>query len=180
MDTDERRVYELGYHMVPTLSEEELQKELNSLRGAIKEVGGNFIMEGEPTMMDLAYTMYINEGGTNTGFDTAYFGWIKFDVAPEQLSHIEEEIIGGNKHILRHLLFKTVAEDTRAEIKLDQLTEVKSSETLAKAPKAETQESEQLSEDEKKKAAAKLDETLDKILEEGDESTETTDKTKED
>lgn len=167
MDTDERRVYELGYHMVPTLSEAELQKELDSLRGEISKLGGTFIMEGEPALVTLAYTMYINEGGSNTAYDKAYFGWIKFDLEPSHIAHLEREVIGENKNVLRHLLFKTVAEDTRAEIKLDQLTEVKTSETIAKAPKAEERaHTDELSDEEKKQAEADLDETIEKLLDE--------------
>lgn len=165
MDTDERRVYELGYHMVSTLSEESLQSELTSLRDAIKKLGGSFIMEGEPALIDLAYAMYVNEGGANTAYDKAYFGWIKFDMEPAQVTHLEKEVLGADKNILRHLLFKTVAEDTRAEIKLEQLTEVKTSETIAKAPKAESRvEDSVLSTEEKAANEAELDETIDKLL----------------
>jgi ribosomal protein S6 len=167
METDERRVYELGYHMVSTLSEEELQNELNSLRDEIKKLEGNFIAEGEPALIELAYTMYINEGGKNTSFDKAYFGWMKFDLDPSQLAHLKDEVIMENKNILRYLLFKTVAEDTRAQVNLEELKEVKNTDTLAPAPKAEKpEEDEKKSEEEKKEADADLDETIDKLLEE--------------
>ncbi len=167
---DERRVYELGYHMVSTLTEEELLKEVDSLRGAISELGGNFITEGEPTLMDLAYTMYINEGGKNTAYDKAYFGWMKFDLDPAQISHLQKEVIDENKNILRHLLIKTVAEDTRAQVNLDELKEVKSNDTIAPAPKAEKpkEETVEVSDTEvsKEEIVKDLDETIDKLLEE--------------
>jgi ribosomal protein S6 len=166
---DERRVYELGYHMVSTLTEEELLKEVDALRGAISELGGNFITEGEPALMDLAYTMYIGEGGKNTKYDKAYFGWMKFGLEPGQISHLQKEIIDENKNILRHLLIKTVAEDTRAQVNLEQLTEVKSNETIAPAPKVEKPKDDVVEEstpDEQKEAAKDLDETIDKLLEE--------------
>ena len=166
---DERRVYELGYHMVSTLTEEELLKEVDSLRGAISELGGDFITEGEPALMDLAYTMYIGEGGKNTAYDKAYFGWMKFDLEPAQLDHLQKEVIDENKNILRHLLIKTVAEDTRAQVNLEELREVKSNETIAPAPKAEKEvgdDAQSATPEEKKESAKDLDETIDKLLEE--------------
>ncbi len=165
---DERRVYELGYHMVPTLTEEELQKEVDSLRSAISELKGNFLSEGQAALIELAYTMVIGEGGKNTKYNTAYFGWIKFDLEPEQLAHLQDEVIADNKSILRHLLIKTVAEDTRAQVNLEELKEVKSNEKLAPAPKAEKKEEEKKEQtaEEKKEASKSLDDTIDKLLEE--------------
>jgi len=171
---DERRVYELGYHMVPTLTEEELQKEVDSLRGAISELKGTFVSESEPALIELAYTMVIGEGGKNTRYDTAYFGWIKFDLEPVHLAHLQDEVIADNKNILRHLLIKTVAEDTRAQVNLEELKglkEVKSDEKIAPAPKAEAkeekkEETKEQTEASKKAAAKDLDSTIDKLLEE--------------
>ncbi len=166
---DERRVYELGYHMVPTLTEEDLQKEVDSLRSAISELKGNFLSEGEPALIELAYTMYIGDGGKNTAYDKAYFGWIKFDLMPDQLAHLQDEVIADNKNILRHLLIKTVAEDTRAEVNLDELKEVKNDDVLAPAPKVEKADSVEKSAEtpakDKEEAAKDLDETIDKLLE---------------
>ncbi len=168
---DERRVYELGYHMVSTLTEEELLKEVDALRGAISDLKGNFISEGEPTLIDLAYTMYIGEGGKNTKHDKAHFGWMKFDIEPGQINHLQKEVIDENKNILRHLLIKTVAEDTRAQVNLEELREVKSDEKLAPAPKVVTKEEDtaskaETSDSDKKEAAKNLDDTIDQLLEE--------------
>ncbi len=167
---DERRVYELGYHMVSTLTQEELLKEVDSLRSAISELGGNFITEGEPTLIELAYTMFINEGGKNTKYDKAYFGWIKFDIEPSQITHLQKEVIDENKNILRYLLIKTVAEDTRAQVNLEELKEVKNNEKIAPAPKVEQAQDSEVAKDSDKEDEAKmvkdLDETIDKLLEE--------------
>ena len=169
---DERRVYELGYHMVPTLTEEELQKEVDSLRGAISELKGTIVSESEPAPIELAYTMVIGEGGKNTRYDTSFFGWIKFDLEPAQLAYLQDEVIADNKNILRHLLIKTVAEDTQAQVNLEELKEVKSNEKIAPAPKTaeKKEEVKEKTVEEKKEAAAdlakNLDSTIDKLLEE--------------
>jgi len=168
---DERRVYELGYHMVPTLTEEELQKEVEALRNAITELEGTIVSEGEPERMELAYTMIINDGGKNTKYDTSYFGWIKFDMDPAQLAHLQDEVIAFNKNIIRHLLIKTVAEDTQAHINLNELKEVKSDETIESpiatqedASSIDTEESVSSEEATAEKVADELDSTIDKLL----------------
>ncbi len=166
---DERRVYELGYHMVSTLTQEELLKEVDSLRSAISELGGNFITEGEPILIELAYTMFINEGGKNIKYDKAYFGWIKFDIEPAQITHLQKEVIDENKNILRYLLIKTVSEDTRAQVNLEELKEVKNNEKIAPAPKEQPQVLEATKDSDKEdeaKIVKDLDETIDKLLEE--------------
>ena len=167
---DERRVYELGYHMVPTLTEEELQKEVDSLHSAITELGGAIVSEGEPTQIELAYTMIINDGGKNTKYDTSYFGWIKFDIEPVQLSHLQDEVIAFNKNIIRHLLIKTVAEDTQAHINLNELKEVKSDEVI-EPPITEADGDADTHEEDNGQGAAnpeknadELDDTIDKLL----------------
>ncbi len=163
---DERRVYELGYHMVPTLTEDELQKEVDSLRSAISELKGTIVSESEPALIELAYTMVIGEGGKNTKYDTAFFGWIKFDLEPAQLAYLQDEVIADNKNILRHLLIKTVAEDTQAQVNLDELKEVKSNEKIAPAPKADVQDDAKEKKEEAADLAKNLDSTIDKLLEE--------------
>ncbi len=157
---DERRVYELGYHMVPTLTEEDLLKEVESLRSAISELEGNLLSEGEAVLIELAYTMIIGEGGKNTKYDKAYFGWIKFDLMPDKLAHLQDEVIAENKNILRHLLIKTVTEDTMAQVNLEELKEVKNDEVLAPAPKVESAVKD------KEEVAKDIDDTIDKLLEE--------------
>ncbi len=165
---DERRVYELGYHMVPTLTEEEVLNEVNALRVAIEESDGKVISEGEPERIDLAYTFVIGEGGRNTKYDTSFFGWIKFEFDPKQLSVFEEEFVKHNKNIMRYLLIKTVAEDTLANINLAELREIKNDDIITQVPDEEDVNISE-SDDNKKSGTDELDkdidETIDKLLE---------------
>ncbi len=168
---DERRVYELGYHMVPTLTEEELQKEVELLRSAISELNGTIVSEGEPNMIDLAYTMAVNEGGKNTKYDTSYFGWIKFDLEPKNIAYLKNEVIEDNKNIFRYLLIKTVAEDTQAKVHLEMLKEVENKETLTPVQMQKTEVVEDSIDEQdiikmKEDLDKDIDSTIDKLLEE--------------
>ncbi len=61
-DTATLRIYEVGYHIIPDTKEEELEKVVGSIREAIEKAGGTFIAEGAPSLMKLAYTVYLREG----------------------------------------------------------------------------------------------------------------------
>lgn len=114
------RVYELGYHIIPAVSEEEAPKEAAAIKELIGQHGGTVFSEEAPKHMTLAYTMYRTENGKKTKFDTAHFGGIKFEMDPANVIKIKE-VLDVNKNILRHIIFKTVKENTRAEIRLPQV-----------------------------------------------------------
>lgn len=128
------RVYEAGYHILPTVKEEEVEKVTAEIRAAIEKAGGSFIAEGTPQMMKLAYPMYINAAGKNTEYDRAYFGWIKFECTGAAAVSIHH-MLQGNAAILRSIIFKTVREDTRASARPTILREVKRTDTIASTPK---------------------------------------------
>ena len=109
----ERVIYELGYHIVPAVGEEGLPKEVSVLKEEIEKLGGTFISEEFPTHVTLAYTMVRASGGAREKFASAYFGWLKFEMDPEQTLILKEKL-AANENVLRYLLFKTVREDTRA------------------------------------------------------------------
>ncbi len=118
MDGDiDPRVYELGYSIIPDVSEEEAPKEALAIKDFIKEHGGIVISEEAPKYIDLAYDMFRTENGKKEKFETAYFGGIKFEMTPSGVIEIKN-VLDSNRNILRHIIFKTVKEDTRADIRL--------------------------------------------------------------
>ncbi len=152
----EPRVYELGYLLVSSLQQEEVTETLDSLRKELLNLGAKFISEGEPELIDLAYTMSVNEGGKHTKYDKAYFGWMKFELEPQQVLEFEQEVLKFNKNVLRYIIVKTVKEETRAQLKqeaLEALNEVKNEEAIAPAP---TEEKGELSDEEIDKAVEEL------------------------
>lgn len=138
-DTDAEeapRVYEIGYHIVPTKKEDELEPIVGKIRAMIEKVNGHLLAEGAPTLQRLSYIISIREKGKRVSYDRGYFGWIKFEApAPEAVGL--EEALRNTDDILRAILFKTVREETRARFKTGGLKEVRRGDVLRPAPRKE-------------------------------------------
>ena len=109
--TDKATVYEVAFHIVPTVSPEKLPAEFDAVKAILGKVGATIISEEAPNMRELAYTMVKVVGPVRHKFDTAYFGWVKFEAAPEAVSEINKAMDASDK-IIRHLVVKTVRENT--------------------------------------------------------------------
>ncbi len=151
-------VYELGYHILPTVSENDLPEKLDELRKLISDFEGEFIMEGEPELIDLAYTMIVPRGGHNDKYDKAYFGWIKFRAPKAKIPELQKEL-KLSQDLLRFILFKTAEEDTRAQIKIHELKEVKNDASIENKTEDETHE--ELKEEELEKSLEEITDTAD-------------------
>ena len=123
------QVYELGYHIVSTVAEENLPKEVETLKAIVLKDGGSLVSEGEPKLINLAYSMTKSVADTKKKFNTAYFGWLKFETKSELMPMIKKAV-DANDHVLRYLLIKTVRENTLFTPKLNVRTVEK------EAPKA--------------------------------------------
>jgi len=145
---DETRVYEIGYHILPSVPEENLDDVVAVIRNTIEKASGSLITEGAPQSVKLAYTMYVNRGGTHDKYDSAYFGWIKFEAPAEAALSLGAEL-KENGQILRYLIFKTVKEETRASVRVPKLREVKRTDTIDSTPRrgAPAEEKEEVSEE---------------------------------
>lgn len=142
-ETEEKltRVYEIGYHITPTVKEEELEKVVGAVRTEIEKAGGNFIAEGAPSLMRLAYPIILLENGKRIGYDRGYFGWIKFEAAADLAQGLERSL-ERDGHIMRCIIFQTVREDTRAKYKAPTLREVKRVDTIKSTPRRSVTEEE--------------------------------------
>lgn len=85
-------VYEISYVIVPTLSEDAALEKVNALKESIATLDGSFISEETPYERELAYEMIRVIKNTNTRFNEGYFGWVKFELAPSNISKIEEAL----------------------------------------------------------------------------------------
>ncbi len=104
METNEQvSIYEVGYHLLPTLAEDALSEEANKVKAIITKEGGEIISEALPELKSLAYEI---EKYTRT-----YFGWVKFSISPDAISKIKTTLDASN-NILRHLIVGTVKEST--------------------------------------------------------------------
>jgi ribosomal protein S6 len=112
------QVYELGYHIVSTVAEENVPKEVQTLKDTVLKDGGSLISEGEPKLINLAYSMTKSVADTKKKFTSAYFGWIKFETKSELMPMIKKAA-DANPNVLRYLLIKTVRENTMYTPKLN-------------------------------------------------------------
>ncbi len=110
-EENELTVYELGYHLLPTIVDDETAKEVVEIKSVLEKQGAVFIAEEAPKTTTLAYTIVRTEGGKRHKFNSAYFGWVKFEMSAENISEIEKTF-RANENILRFILIKTVKEST--------------------------------------------------------------------
>lgn len=99
-------VYELGFHLLPTLSEEEVISAVEALKGVLTDAGAALFAERAPLMMPLAYGIDRVVEGARRTFDSAYFGWLAFEAPSSALAAINEKV-SVHASVLRHLLVKT-------------------------------------------------------------------------
>ncbi|TSC61857.1 MAG: Uncharacterized protein G01um101448_551 [Parcubacteria group bacterium Gr01-1014_48] len=110
-DLGDLKVYEVGYFLVPLIAESDLGTEVGKIQSAIEQHGGVSISDEFPAMRSLAYEMRKAIGERNQVFSTGYFGWIKFEIAPESVEVLKGDFdkLGS---ILRFILVRTVRENT--------------------------------------------------------------------
>src|SRR3989344_4596924 len=139
----ESQIYELGYHLVPTVSETDLSQEVAKLQNIITDAHGSIISESFPEMRGLAYEIAKRVDTNYSRFNKAYFGWIKFEAIGSSIEDIDKKL-KLNLSVLRFILVKTVRENTmftpkivspRREHKEDGL--VKEAEPVLKTPISE-------------------------------------------
>lgn len=104
-------VYEVGFHIVPTVSPENLPREVDALKAVLMKNGAVTISEEFPKLRPLAYTMIKAIGPARNRCDSAYFGWVKFEAPKESVTAIDKEF-KANEKVLRYLIVKTVRENT--------------------------------------------------------------------
>lgn len=124
-------VYEVGFHIVPAVSPEKLPAEVDAIKALLDGNKATIISEEFPKLRNLTYTMVKVIGPVRNKYDTAYFGWIKFEAGVEEILEIKKGM-DANEKVLRYLLIKTARENTLYGAKI--LPEEKA-EVAADAPK---------------------------------------------
>lgn len=110
------RIYEFGYHIISSIPEEKLPSEVTAIKDVLEANGAVFIAEEFPRLKHLSYVITKVLSAKHLKFDTAYFGWVKFEMDPSSVL-VVKKIFEGNPNILRFLIVKTVRESTLAVIK---------------------------------------------------------------
>ncbi len=104
-------VYEVGYLMVPTISEENVGGEVTAFKDELQAQGAIFISDEYPKMMELAYEMSRSIANKKQKFSYGYFGWVKFECTTVQGKAIKESL-DKNEKLVRYLMITTVREST--------------------------------------------------------------------
>jgi ribosomal protein S6 len=105
MDSPEIHSYELAFHVLPTIAEGEVEGVFASIKDVIKKEGGEIFDEEAPERFELAYEVVRHLEGKNRGFNSAYFGWVRFKATGAAAVVVNAEA-DQNSSILRHLLIK--------------------------------------------------------------------------
>lgn len=115
-DQVDNRIYEIGFHIVSSIPEEKLPAEMAVIKELLEKNGAVFISEELPKLKHLTYKMTKVVGARHLKFDTAYFGWVKFEMDPGKVEVVEKALKLSDT-ILRFLIIKTVRESTMSVLK---------------------------------------------------------------
>jgi ribosomal protein S6 len=126
------RVYELGFHLDPELPTEGVKAAYGAVRDLISSKG-TIIAEGEPQMIQLAYTISRQETAGRRDFNSAYFCWIAYETTA--LPHADVlAAVNANKNMVRFIDLVTTKEAARHAVEIREF--------LVKAPERPTEDAE--------------------------------------
>jgi len=137
----EEKIYEVGYHIISSVSEENIPAEVEKIKAYLAKEKAIIISEEAPKLRLLAYSIKKAFGGTYKTFDKAYFGFIKFELGEDGDIRNIDLSMKNNESILRYLVIKTVRENTMYSPKItvfsDKETKIKKTFKEDKAVKGE-------------------------------------------
>lgn len=164
---DSKQVYEISFHISPVLIPEDLQKEFEDIKRVLSEKAA-VISESFPVDIKLSYPISIAVENKKTFFDSAFFGWVKFEVSIDGISELKE-LFDGRVNILRFLIIKTVKENTMPESKssedsLQNDTEDSSQSDEKSNSQKEVAEKDSTKDDKEEVSSKDIDESIDKLI----------------
>ncbi len=104
-------VYEIGFHVVPTVGEEGVPAVVDAIRKALGDA--EIIAEGFPRKIGLSYQVERATQGKREKYTESYFGHIKFAMAREGITAFTDAV-RAMQPVLRFLIIETVREDIAA------------------------------------------------------------------
>ncbi len=110
------RVYELGFHLDPELPVEGVKSAYQTIRSLI-ESKGTIVAEGEPVMVQLAYTISRQETAGRRDFSSAYFCWIAYETTA--LPHADIiAAVNADKNMVRFIDLVTTKDAARHAVEI--------------------------------------------------------------
>lgn len=151
--SEKKQVYEVGYHIVSSVSEENLGAEIEAVKALLGK--SEIIAEESPKLIDLAYAIDKQIAGLHRKYDKAYFGWVKFECSPEEAVVLNKKL-SAIDNVLRFILIKTVRENTLCGAKL-LAEEIAKKKAIAKKEEVK---------DKAPVSAEEIDKTIDELIKE--------------
>ena len=140
-------VYEIGYHLLPQLSDDEVQASVKDLTAFLKKQGAEFVGEKAPEKIDLAYAIERRVEGKYQSVRSAYFGWVAFELSPNAISEVKK-FMDTNQSVLRFIIVTTSVDEVKAVMEGKVLVPKAASSTDAiAAPKRAVEEGGEVSEE---------------------------------
>lgn len=166
-ETQEPRLYELGYHVIPTVAEEAVAEEVVRVRDVVESHTGTITTDEMPAMRELAYPITKVFANKRKQFESAYFGWMGFMATPKGVIAIKESL-DANESILRFIIVKTTqtkeAPDSSkkmAFIKKEDEVKTEKAQKEKVAPKTKISP---VKEEKKEISEAELDKTIEDLI----------------
>ena len=108
-------VYEIAYHLLPTVPEEGLTAEVKKIHDFLIENGASLVGDRFPTPFHLAYTLTKRIAGKIERFTDAHFGWVAFEM-PRANSVRLKTWLDENPSMLRFLITRTSKDEVAASL----------------------------------------------------------------
>jgi ribosomal protein S6 len=131
--TDARPVYEVGFHLLPSIAESEVGAIVDKIRALLG--GAEIISQGAPERMTLSYTIERAEQGKRQKFTQSYFGWVKFAADDQSGINALEQSLREMSDIMRFILIKTTREEVKAPKRAIFGSDRLEGQTIEKAPR---------------------------------------------
>lgn len=110
-ETLEPRIYEIGFLLSPAVRDEDLEARTTEFKESLTNLGATIFAEGAPEFIDLAYEMAKIIDNKRVRFNQGYFGWVKIEIDPAQMT-VLKETLDKNILLIRYLLISTIRENT--------------------------------------------------------------------
>jgi ribosomal protein S6 len=123
---NEEKIYEIGYHIVSSVAEENIPTEVDKIKKYLSEEKAVIISEQIPKLRPLAYSIKKAIGGSYKTYDKAYFGFIKFELNEDGDIKKIDSAMKNNESVLRYIVIKTVRENTMYSPKITVFSEKES------------------------------------------------------
>ena len=155
---DGEKIYEVGYHIISSVSEENVPKEVEKIKSYLAKEKAIIISEEAPKLRPLAYSIKKAFEGTYKVFDKAYFGFFKFELGEEGDVRNIDAAMKKDSSILRYIIIKTVRENTMYSPKITVFSD--------KEAKIKTFRDEKVAKGEKTATIEEIDKSIDALVSE--------------